>query len=261
MDKWTGRVAVVTGASAGIGAAIAIALARHGVTVAGLARRKDRVAELAAKNASLKGKIHAVECDLTDSASIGAAFDWIEKHLGGVDILVNNAGLFKVGQVFDLTKPEENYLVTINTNLSGLLLATRRAFKTMQSKPAGYIVNINSVAGQYSPSDAGAKMGFNVYGATKHAVRQLTGHMKLELGLLQKNIRITSISPGAVKTEIADASGIVGGKEFFSKVPALNPEDIANQVVHVLSTPENVLITELTIEPKGQTSNFTDALK
>lgn len=191
MDKWTGKVAVVTGCSAGIGAAIAVALAREGVTVVGLARRKDRVEELAAKNPNLQGKIHAVACDITDTKSIDTAFYWIEAKLGGVDILVNNAGTIRYQQLFDLEKSDADYLTTINTNLSGLLVVTRRAFKTMRDKQAGYVININSVAGHVSATEEFIKMGLNVYGATKHAVTQLSGVMKLEFAIAKKNIRVT----------------------------------------------------------------------
>lgn len=192
MDKWAGKVAVVTGASSGIGAAIAVELAKHGINVIGMARRKERIEALANENKSLPGKIFAVSCDVTNSESITAAFNWVEKNLGGVDILVNNAGTYRKANALDLSVPDENFTVTFDTNVTGMLLCTRRAFKTMQNRPLGYIVNINSIAGHMSANALPAEFGLNIYGASKHAVTNATEVFRMELASAGKrNIRVS----------------------------------------------------------------------
>lgn len=191
MDKWAGKVAVVTGASAGIGAATAIELAKHKIIVVGLARRKEKIEALAAANKNLPGKIHAVECDVTKSESITAAFDLIEKKFGGVDILVNNAGTIRNGMLTDLKKPDEDFLLQIDTNVKGLVLCSRRALKTMQQREAGYIININSVAGHMTPSGLSVQFGVNLYGATKWAVTNLSEVLRLELAGTGNKVRVS----------------------------------------------------------------------
>lgn len=191
MENWQGKIAVVTGASAGIGSAICVEFARHKITVVGLARRKDRIEELAKENKNLPGKIHAIACDVTDSASIAAAFDAIERQFGGVDILVNNAGTYRKAKALDLQEPEETYTITLDTNLKGLLMCSRRAYKTMQTRNAGYIINVNSVAGHISAGALPVEFGLNIYGATKHAVTQTTEVLRLELAAQgNKKIRV-----------------------------------------------------------------------
>lgn len=190
MEKWSGKIVVVTGASAGIGAAIAIELARQNLTVVGLARRKEKIEALAVAN-NLPGKIHAIECDVTEPESIAKAFDQIEKRFGGVDILINNAGTIRNGQLTDLNKPDEDFLLQINTNVTGLILCTRRALNTMKKRDLGYIININSVAGHATPSSAYVQFGVNIYGATKFAVTNLTEVLRLELAGNGNKIKVS----------------------------------------------------------------------
>lgn len=260
MNQWKGKVAVVTGASAGIGAAIVEQLVKHGVTVVGMARRKDRVQALAESNKKQPGKIYAVECDVMSSDSITKAFEWVEKNLGGVDILVNNAGTVRAAQVTDLEKPDSDYTLTIETNLTGLVLCTRRALKTMKERPAGYIININSVGGHISAIAYFAQSGTNVYTGTKHAVTNLTDTIRLELACAEnKKIRISSLSPGAVTSEfletavqsLPDPAAIVAQRRSGGG-PSLEPSDVADAVVYLLSTKPTVNISELIIHPTGE---------
>lgn len=259
MDKWVGKIAVVTGASAGIGAAIAVELAKHGVTVVGVARRKERVEALAEANKASPGKIHAIECDIMKPESITAAFEWIEANLGGVDILVNNAGTLRCAQLLDLDRSDTDYTLTIDTNLTGLLLCTRRALKSMQKRPFGYIININSVAGHINPNPTLVQFGINVYGATKHAVTNLSDMFRLELACAEnRNIRVTSLSPGGVQTEIFEAAGITAHPGNAptaaeeSNTPMLEASDLADAVVYLLSTKPSVNISELIMHPTGE---------
>lgn len=143
MNRWTGKIAVVTGSSAGIGAAIVKDLAKSGLIVIGLARRVQCIEDLKKEVSKFSGNIHAFECDVSKEASILSAFQWIEKKFGGVNILVNNAGMTKhttllqSGNSQDLTD-------IVNTNILGLLFCTREAYKSMTKiDDYGYIININ----------------------------------------------------------------------------------------------------------------------
>lgn len=145
MERWIGKIAVVTGASAGIGSAIVKDLAKAGVIVIGLARRlelveaiKQQVPNDIAKN------IHAYHCDVANEQSILSAFDWVEKKFGAVHILINNAGLAKYTMLLDPNNGQ-NLTDTVNTNILGLLFCTREAFKSMSKRDddLGYIININ----------------------------------------------------------------------------------------------------------------------
>lgn len=215
MDKWAGKVAVVTGASAGIGAAICVEFAKNGLTVVGLARRKNRIEQLAADN---KVKIHALECDVTNPTSIDNVFAEIEKKFGAVDVLVNNAGTFRKALLLDLAVPDQDLNVTIETNLKGLIQCTRRAFKTMKEQPLGYIININSVAGHLSAGALPPDFGLNIYGATKHAVTQTTEVTRLEIAAAgNRKIRVS------VRTSIFNRSHRKTKSSFFSRVSALEP--------------------------------------
>lgn len=149
MERWVGKTAVVTGAGSGNGAAITKALLRRGINVFGLDFHHEGILK-AHKNA--KGKIYAIQCDVTNVEAVDEAFQTIERIFGGVDILVNNAGVFNNAQLLDLTRPSEYYLATINTNIGGYLVVARRAFKSMKDKPFGYIININSTVGHATAS-------------------------------------------------------------------------------------------------------------
>lgn len=188
MDKWFGKVAIVTGASAGIGAAIVKELASHGVIVAGFARRKERVEQLAQENSNLKGKIHAVGCDVSKPESIKAAFEWVETELGGVDILINNAGIVRDTDILTHDDNTQDILDIINTNLVGLILCSQAGYRSMDRRNAyGYIININSVSGQTHHFDY--KWRENVYPVTKHGVTVTNEMMRTELHA-KKNAKI-----------------------------------------------------------------------
>lgn len=192
MLKWQGKVAVVTGASSGIGAGIALELAKQKMKVIGLARRKERVEQLAGSNRDLQDRIHAVECDVTNPDSIATAFDWIERTFGGIDVLINNAGTIRNCLISDTDRPDEDYVTQINTNFTGLVMVTRRALKTMKERELGYIININSIGGHHTPSRMFVvDIGINIYGATKWAVTNLTEVLRLELAGQGNKIRVT----------------------------------------------------------------------
>ncbi|XP_049775989.1 farnesol dehydrogenase-like [Schistocerca cancellata] len=246
MDRWRGRVAVVTGASAGIGAAVVRALLRHGVTVVGVARRADRVQAIA-KSDSYPGKLHAVQADLRKEEDIQAAFRWLEDNLGRVDILVNNAGVFSDSQITEGSTEEFRRMLEVN--VLGLTLCTKEAVNLMRAKGIddGHIVNIGSVAGHWLPlMSEGA-----FYFGTKHAVRVLSEGLRREFLQRDSSMRVTEISPGLVATDIFDNLQLFS-REAMLKHPHITPEDIADAVIYVLGAPPSVLVHEMMVMPVKQ---------
>jgi len=254
LDRWRGKVAVVTGASAGIGAAIAERLVEEGLQVVGLARRSERVEELSKKLAGKKGKLHAIKADLTKEEDILKAFKWVADNLGPVHILVNNAGLSQLNGLID--GETDKWKLVFDTNVLGLCIATREAVKQMRAnKIDGHIIHINSYTGHVVVNFP--KM--NVYPASKYAVTALTETLRQELNQIGTKIKITSVSPGGVTTEFGDvvfrsSSVPIDEKllEVVKHMPMLKADDIADSVLYVLSTPPHVQVHELIIKPVGE---------
>ncbi|XP_049948563.1 farnesol dehydrogenase-like [Schistocerca serialis cubense] len=249
IEKYKGRVALVTGASAGIGAAIVQALLKHGLTVVGMARRAEKVKELALKDAP--GKLHAIAGDVSDEASILAAFKWVKDNLGGVDILVNNAGVFPNSSLTEAKT--ETWKRILDVNVLGLSICTREAVQDMLSRGVddGFIIHINSVAGHTLPTLEGMAM----YYASKHAVKILLEGLRKDLVAKGSKIRVGEVSPGLVQTE-----GVSNGMATMPKdlsailkdMPALESEDIAEAVVYMLSQHPRVQVHDVIVMPTGQ---------
>ncbi|XP_055915112.1 farnesol dehydrogenase-like [Eupeodes corollae] len=242
MERWQNRVAVVTGASSGIGAAIVKDLLNSGLKVVGLARRVERVEGL---KTNLPGdqqkRLFALQCDVTSENSVNQAFDWIIQKLGGVDILVNNAGVVRPGKLstMDISLVRE----IIDTNVIGVVMATKRAFQSMKDRNFdGHVLIINSIVGHSIPCFP-TLVDLNVYPASKYAVTAITEVYRQEFKGLGTKIKITSVSPGLVKTEIT---------EGFAAAPILSPEDISSGVMYAISTPPHVQVHEITIKPVGE---------
>ncbi|XP_060525371.1 farnesol dehydrogenase-like [Cylas formicarius] len=240
LDRWVGKVAVVTGASAGIGVAIVEQLVKAGIVVAGLARRKDRVEELAKQLSGEKGKLVAVQADLTKEQDIIAAFEYVLKNLGPVSILVNNAGLSKFSSLID--GETEIWKTVLDTNVLGLSISTREAIKQMKANNIdGHVIHINSVLGHAVANYP----GLNVYPATKFAVTALAETLRYEINSQNLKIKITSVSPGYVKTEFIEV--FTGKTAAEVGLPGLEAEDVADAVVYALSTPPHVNVSEVTV--------------
>lgn len=190
MEKWVGRIAVVTGASAGIGAAIVRDLANAGVNVVALARRVEKLDELRDELKNASGKVTALACDVSDKHSVESAFKFIEETFGFIHILVNNAGVIRDFDIFDNEddlKALEKIEQVIQTNFTGLVHCTRKAFHLIEkSNDYGIIINIGSIAGHGVSSSLDFK--FNVYPGTKHAVRATTD-VSIESEFLLKSLR------------------------------------------------------------------------
>lgn len=245
MDKWVGKVAVVTGASSGIGSAIAKELAAQGIIVVGLARRTERVEKLACQ---VGGKIYAYKCDVSSHESIKEAFKWIEEKFSTISILINNAGVGLQQKVLD-TSDEATEAIdrTINTNFTGLIHCTREAARLMKkSNDFGLVVNIGSIVGHVVPFPN----PFSMYPATKYAVRAFSEILRQELIVGDNDkIRVSNLSPGVVETEIFNEHGFNNEDKILDKNSYLRPCDISAGVTYLLSTPCSVNVTEITIKP------------
>jgi NADP-dependent 3-hydroxy acid dehydrogenase YdfG len=233
MGSLKGRTAVVTGASRGIGAGIAEALAAEGGRVVLLARNEARLKERAA---SLKGSIPIV-CDVTKPDSVEKAAKRIVTELKGApDILVNNAGVFGVSPVEETST--DFFIETINTNLVGPFLLVRAFLGDMKKRKTGHIVTIGSIA------DRTIFTGNAAYSAAKFGVRAV--HEVLRAELRGSGVRATLISPASTDTEIWDTVTIpeASGKRG-AKMPMLDAADVARAVVFAVTQPQSVNIDEL----------------
>ena len=246
MERWKGKTALVTGASSGIGAAVAKALAAAGLKTAVCARRRDRLEQLCNEAG---GNVTAYECDLRETEDITGMFADIRANWGGVDVLVNNAGL---GHNQPLMSGDvEAWREMLDVNVLALLLCTREAVTDMRKRgDDGHIIHISSMsAHRVAP-------GSGVYAATKHAVRALTEAMRIELREAESNIRVTSISPGFVVTEFAQKyhQSEEAAEKTYGRYDCLTPEDIADNVLYVLSQPPHVQVHDLLVRPTQQVS-------
>jgi NADP-dependent 3-hydroxy acid dehydrogenase YdfG len=241
-----GKVAVVTGASSGIGEATAEALAREGAAVVVAARREDRLAGLVERIEGIGGRVLAAVCDVTNESQAHGLIRKAREEFGSVDILVNNAGVMLLSTVGKGLSDEWRNMVEVN--VLGLLYATDAAIAVMKEQQSGHLVNISSVAGRKVTRDSSG-----VYAGTKHAVGAISEGLRQEL--LEDNIRITVVEPGAVATELTDHITDEDAREAVSslhKLEILQSEDVANAIVYAVTQPERVSVNEILIRPTQQ---------
>jgi 3-oxoacyl-[acyl-carrier protein] reductase len=246
MSKLTGKVAVVTGASKGIGAAIAKSLAAEGASVVvNYASSKAGADTVIAAITAAGGKAIAVHGDVSKTAEAQAIIEAAVKNFGRLDILVNNSGVYELAPIEAIT--EEHFHRHFNINVLGLLLATQAAVKYLGE--GGSIVNIGSVVSRITPPSSA------VYSGTKGAVDAITGVLSRELG--PKKIRVNTISPGVVETEGTHSGGFIGSE--FEKVAIAQtplgrigqPGDIASIAVFLASQDSAWLTGEQLIASGG----------
>nr|CAD7394919.1 unnamed protein product [Timema cristinae] len=237
MERWSGRVALVTGASAGIGAAIVRELVKNGLIVVGLARRAELVEALSVELKGASGKLHALKGDASKEEDILAAFDWIKKNLGRIDVLVNNAGVLYTTSLTD--GDTSHWKQIFDLNVLGLSICTREAFKLMKENGVddGHIIHINSILGH----KLGGLDGLIPYTASKHAVTVLTEGLRRELVQLGSKIRVTRWS-GRVAL-VTGASAGIGA--------AVVRELVKNGLIVVGLARRAELVEELSVELKG----------
>lgn len=240
-------VAIVTGASSGIGEAIAQRLAAEGYDLAICARRQDRL-QAVAESLSDKVEVLAQVVDLRDEAQILNFFAAVENRWNRLDALINNAGLGHKEPM--MTGRTEAWREMLDVNVLALCICTREAIRLMEPRAQGHIVHISSLSGHRVPAIAG------IYSATKFAVRSLTETLRRELRAAGSPIRITAISPGIVETEFAEKyhQSPEKAEETYAQFPVLQAEDIANAVAYVLAQPPHVEINDLLLRPTQQES-------
>jgi 17beta-estradiol 17-dehydrogenase / 3beta-hydroxysteroid 3-dehydrogenase len=247
MARWAGKTALVTGASSGIGAAIAARLLAEGLRVVGCGRRQRAVAEVLTPADPGGGSSLALACDVRDETAVKAAFAAARERFGGVDVLVNNAGL---GHAGPLAKGEvEQWREMLEVNVLGLCICTREALADMRARgDRGQIIHIGSMAGQRVPAGAG------VYAATKHAVRALTESLRMELREAGDPIRVGEICPGFVETGFAAhyLKSAEKARETYSQFKVLEARDVAEAVVYMLACPDHVQVHDILMRPTEQ---------
>ena len=239
------KVAVITGASSGIGYATALALSKAGAKVAIGARRTDRLAELEEK-ITKTGECFSHSLDVTNKAECDSFVKQTVEKWGAVDVLVNNAGLMPLSFVKNLKVDEWDRMIDVN--IKGVLYCTAAVIPHMLEKKSGHIVNISSVAGRIV-FPAGS-----VYCATKHAITAFSEGLREELSV-RKNIRVTCIEPGVVATELTDTitdESLQGFVEGAKKMESLQAKDIADAIVYAAGSPSHVNVNEILIRPTTQ---------
>ena len=267
MGKLQDKVAVVTGASSGIGLAIAKALGREGAAVVLAGRTKAPMEEAANEISANSGRAAVRQVDVRDEKQMRELVDYGVKEFGKLDVMVNNAGINPFDNV--LEGDVQKWRETLETNVIGLALGCREAYRVMQGK-GGHIVNVTSVAARYAEPDG------PMYSASKHAAGALTE--SLRVALLGKNIRITAVMPGATVTSLIrnmpeeqlfglgrmfgidpEQAGLKAGEQLPAEVldrakvaaknVALQPEDVAEAVLYAVSQPETVHLNEIMVRP------------
>jgi 3-hydroxy acid dehydrogenase / malonic semialdehyde reductase len=240
-----GAVALVTGASAGIGTAIAEALVAKDCQVICTARRLDRLKALAGR---LGENCHAVELDVADAQATAGLIDSLPQGLRDIDILVNNAG-HDVGGRRPFTDGDvEDWASIIDTNVTGLIRVSHAVIPGMVARQRGHVINLGSISG------IGPAPECNVYTASKFAVHGLSRNLRLDFA--GTGIRVTEIMPGTVRTEFGAArwdGDHERADEFYgSFATVLVPEDIARCAIFALEQPANMIVAEMLVMPTAQ---------
>ena len=246
MAKLDGKVAVVTGASSGIGEATAEALAAEGAAVVVAARREDRLTDLVERIRGDGGRVLAAVCDVTDESQAHGLIRQAVEEFGRVDILVNNAGVMLLSSVGKGLS--EDWRRMFDVNVLGLLYTTDAAIETMKNQDGGHLVNISSLAGRKVTRDSSG-----VYAGSKHAVGAISEGLRQEL--LQDDIRVTIIEPGAVETELPDHITDEDARESLGgllDLEIMQAEDVANAIVYAVTQPPRVSVNEILLRPTQQ---------
>lgn len=245
MDHIAGKVVVVTGASSGLGEAVARRLGACGAKLVLGARRLERLEALAADITEAGGEVQVLKTDVTEPAQLQALVDKAISTYGRLDVMINNAGLMAQSTLATRRVDEWNQMIDIN--IKGVLYGIAAALPIMQAQKHGHIINVASVAGHK------VHAGGAVYAATKHAVRVITEGLRQEVK--PYHLRTTIISPGAVDTELPagtkdpDTASAMRG---FYDAYAISPESFADTVLFAMSQPESVDINEILYRPTRQ---------
>ena len=245
-DNIRGKVAIVTGASSGIGESMARHLAARGAKVVLAARRTDRLDKVVAEIREAGGEAFAVATDVAQRADLEKLAAATVEAFGRIDVLVNNAGVMPLSPIERLKVDEWDR--TIDVNIKGVLYGIAAVLPRMQAQGSGHILNVASIAGfkVFTPIRT-------VYSATKHAVRAISEGLRVEMG--HSGVRVTVVSPGAVESELkfgsTDADATAGLKAFYeaNQIPA---DAVARAVVYAVEQPADVDINEVVVRPVSQ---------
>jgi NADP-dependent 3-hydroxy acid dehydrogenase YdfG len=248
----SGRVAVVTGASSGIGEATAEHLATLGARVVVLARRAERLERLVARIEGDGGRALAIAADVTDKAAAQAAADRVEAEFGGADLLFNNAGIMLPAPIEELAADQWQHQIDLNvTGLMNLIAAfVPQLVRSAGERGVADLINTSSIAAQ------NIYPNFAVYSATKAYVTHLSRHLRAELGA--KNVRVAAVEPGIVGTElqshVTDQGAIAWLDGTKQSIEWLTPQDVAETIGFLAALPPRVNLQQVTIMPTGQAS-------
>ena len=245
-NRLQGQVALVTGASSGIGEATALALAAEGAKVALAARRVDRLEGLARRIVESGGEALALACDVADAEQVGRTVQAVQEKWGRLDILVNNAGISVLGPI--LGADTEEWRRVFDINVLGLMYATHAALPLMKEQGGGHVINMSSLLGRIAVAGSG------VYAATKWAVGAFSEALRQEA--VAYKVRVTIIEPGLTDTEINDHITDEGTKamldSYTGSMQTLDASDIAAAIVYVVTQPVHVSINEILVRPSEQ---------
>lgn len=245
MSYLKNKVAIVTGASSGIGKASALALAAKGVKIIGAALDQDQLDELVTEIQSAGGEATGRVTNVADREDARALGTFAKDTYGSVDILVNNAGLMLFSQWSDLAVDDWDKMIDVN--IKGYLHVIAGVLPIMLEQKTGQILNMASVAGHQVDAGAG------IYSATKFFVQAMTESMRKDLGV-NHGIRASTISPGVINTGWADKVSDPAGRKVAQELNkvAIAPDDVARAVIYALDQPENVTINDLIVSPTKQ---------
>jgi NADP-dependent 3-hydroxy acid dehydrogenase YdfG len=250
-ERLDGTVALVTGASSGIGAATAIALAAQGAAVAVAARRKDRLDDMAVSIRGRGGTVLVMETDVTDRDQAAGMVERTVSELGRLDTLVNNAGVMLLGPAVNAPITEWQQMVEVN--VFGVLYCAHAALPHLLraaedgSRRVADMVNVSSVAGRI------ARSGSGVYNATKHGVGAFSEALRQEV--TKTHVRVSLVEPGAVETELVSHNRpeiLDSIRRRFDGVRPMAPEDIADAITYIVTRPWHVAVNEMLIRPTEQ---------
>jgi NADP-dependent 3-hydroxy acid dehydrogenase YdfG len=248
MDKpLDNKVALITGASSGIGEGIARKLAAHGAKVGLAARRFDRLKDLEGQIRDAGGEAISIEMDVTDPHAVAAGVDRLVSRYGSLDIGVLNAGLMPLSDIESLKTDEWHRMVDVN--IKGVFNTTAAVLPQMIQQKSGHLFLMSSIAGRK------VFKGLSVYCATKHAITAFADGLRMEVAP-KHNIRVTCVQPGAVATElydhITDANYRQQMDDLAANMQFLQPEEIGNTVLFALQSPPHVDVAELFVLPTSQ---------
>jgi NADP-dependent 3-hydroxy acid dehydrogenase YdfG len=246
-----GTVALVTGASSGIGEATALRLSSLGAEVALVARRRDRLEDLSNRIAGAGGRAEIIEADVTDREQAEAAVARAAAEFGRLDIVINNAGVMLLGPIADA--PVEEWQQMVQVNVLGLLYCAKAALPHLLSsaeqdpRQVSDLVNISSTAGRQ------VRLGSGVYNATKHAVGAFSESLRQEV--TKRHVRVSLVEPGATATELAGHNRPEVRETIsqrFVDMQRLEAEDIADAIAYIVTRPRHVAVNEVLIRPTDQ---------